>query len=131
MFLVDVLFALVFALLLTGIFTAAFRRRGPWDIWWGFLLIIFLGIWAAGLWITPLPFGPTWLTLSWLPALIVGVFLALLLAAATPPQPPRAPRTRRTATRGGEIEETTLIALDVFFWVLVVGLVVSIILAYL
>jgi hypothetical protein len=129
-FLVDVLFALVFALLLTGIFTAAFRRRGPWDIWWGFLLVIFLGIWAAGLWITPVPFGPTWLTLSWLPALIVGVFLALLLAAATPPQPPRTPRTRRAAPRE-EVEETTLIALDVFFWVLVVGMVVSIILAYL
>jgi hypothetical protein len=129
-FLVDVLFALVFALLLTGIFTATFRRRGPWDIWWGFLLVIFLGIWAAGLWITPVPFGPTWLTLSWLPALIVGVFLALLLAAATPPQPPRTPRTRRAAP-GEEVEETTLIALDVFFWVLVVGMVLSIILAYL
>jgi flagellar biosynthesis protein FliQ len=70
------------------------------------------------------------LTLSWLPALIVGVFLALLLAAATPPQPPRTPRTRRAAPRE-EVEETTLIALDVFFWVLVVGMVVSIILAYL
>jgi len=130
MFLLDLLFALVFALLLTGIFTAAFRRRGPWDIWWGFLLVIFLGIWAAGLWITPVPFAPTWLTLSWLPALIVGIFLALLLAAATPPQPPRTPPTRRTAARE-EVEDVTLIALDVFFWVLVVGLIISIVVAYL
>ena len=55
MFLVDLLFALVVALVLTAIFAAVFRTTGPWNVWWIFALVVFLAAWAGGLW---LPFGP-------------------------------------------------------------------------
>lgn len=88
MFFIDLLFALVIALLLTAVFAAGFRRRGPWGIWWIFLLVIFLAAWAGGVWMTP--FGPTLFDVYWLPFVFVGLVAALLLAAAAPPT------TRRT-----------------------------------
>ena len=105
MFLIDLLFALMMALALTGIFTATVKRRGPWELWWGFLLVIFLGIWAGGLWFNPVIVGPAWLTISWLPALLIGIFLAILLAATTPSQPPR---TRREQIAQEQAEENGL-----------------------
>jgi hypothetical protein len=126
MFFVDLLFALILALIITGIFVLALRTPGPWGLWWVFLLVIFLAAWAGGLWITP--FGPMWGTVSWLPFLITGLLVALILAAASPPRQPRTPRQAIAQERA---EEAAFLALNVFFWVLVVGLGVAIILAYL
>lgn len=128
MFFVDLLFVMVFALLLTLIFVAVLRYSGPWGFWWAFLLLIFLGIWAGGLWFTPGFIQPVWLGLSGVPALVTGLFVALLLAAATPARPPR---TRKEVITQQEVEEMTFTAMNIFFWMLVVGLIVTIILAYL
>jgi len=126
MFLVDLLFALAVSLLLTAIFAAGFRNRGPWDAWWVFLLVVFLGTWAGGLWLAP--FGPTLFDVAWLPFLFIGLLFTFLLAAAVPAARP--PRTRGEVIAEARAEEAAITTFSVFFWVLLVGLVVAIVLAY-
>jgi len=126
MFLVDLLVALAIALLLTAIFTAGFRNRGPWDVWWVFLLVVFLGAWAGGLWLAP--FGPTLFDVAWLPFLFVGFIVALMLAAAVPPARP--PRTYGEAVAEARAEEAAVATFSIFLWVLLIGLAVAILIAY-
>ncbi|MGC9357561.1 MAG: hypothetical protein ACP5GX_06840 [Anaerolineae bacterium] len=126
MFLIDFLFALAVALLLTAIFAVLFRTTGPWSSFWIFLAVIFLAAWAGGLWVAPL--GPTLLGAYWLPFLLVGLFFALLMAAATPVA--RAPRTPREAVAEIEAEREAATAFSVFFWILLVGLLIAVILGY-
>jgi hypothetical protein len=124
MFFADFLFALVIGLLLTMVFVALFDTRGPWDIWWIFLLLVFMAAWAGGVWITP--FGPTLFEVAWLPFLFVGLIFALLLAAI----PPVRPRTYGEAVAEARAEEAAATALGVFFWVLIVVMFITIIAAY-
>jgi hypothetical protein len=74
------LFALVIAVGLTLIFALLYRNVGSWALWWMFSLLIFLAARAGGVWITPV--GPKLFGQSWLPFLLAGLFLALLLASA-------------------------------------------------
>jgi hypothetical protein len=125
MFLVDLLFALVVALLLTAVFSLGFRNPGPWGVWWVFLLVIFLAAWAGGVWVTP--FGPPLFDTYWLPILFVGLFFALLLAAIPPyPRPTYEPGV----PPAGGTAEGAAVALGTFFWVLILGFALVIILAY-
>jgi len=121
----DFFFALVLALLLAWIFQAAFGTRGPGDRFIWFFLIIFLFAWAGGVWIAPI--GPMWWGVSWIPVLATGIFIALLLTAAAP----GTPRNRREARTQAATEDTVAAALGIFFWILVVLLVLSIIGRYL
>lgn len=128
MFILELMFALFFALILTLIFASGIRRQG-----WGvglliFFMILFLATWAGGVWITP--FGPLWWGVSWLPYLFVGLLIALLLAALLP-----ADRIRPRAGGGVRPEDRsqteTLATLDAFLWILMFGLLIAIIIAYL
>jgi hypothetical protein len=125
MFLLDLLVAFVLALLITGILSAALGNRGPWGLWWAFLLVLLLATWAGGLWITP--FGPPLWGVSWLPMLFVGLTLALLLAAAVP----KPPGTREDALAQARAEAATAAAFSWFFWVSLIGLAIAILVAYL
>ena len=126
MFFVDLLLALAVALLLSAIFSAVFHTRGPWGIWWIFLLVIFLATWAGGLWLTP--FGPTVFDVTWLPFLFVGLIVTLLLTAVVPPAGP--PRTYGEAVAEARAEEAAVAALSIFFWIMVISFVVVIVLGY-
>lgn len=127
MFFPGLLFALVIACLLTLIFAIGFRRQG-----WGiglmlFFLILFLATWAGGLWITPI--GPLWWGIPWLSFLWVGIIMALLLAALIPDG--RRSQAGGVPKRPTAAEADTLMAIDIFFWVLIAGLLVTIIIRYL
>ena len=122
MFFIDLLFALIIGLLLTALFALLFDTRGPWDVLWVFLLIVVLGAWVGGLWLVP--FGPVMFDVAWIPFLLAGLFFALILAAATPPSTTASP-TSVTPT-----ESQAAVAFSVFFWIMLVGLAVAIILAY-
>jgi hypothetical protein len=124
MFFVDFLFAMVIGLLLTTLFAAIFDTRGPWDIWWVFLLLVFLAAWVGGVWITP--FGPTLFEVAWLPFLFMGLIFALLLAAI----PPARPRTYGEAVAEARAEEAAAMALSVFFWALIFVMFIAVIVAY-
>jgi hypothetical protein len=90
----EVVFALGIAFVMTAVFAVWLRRSGPWASYLIYFAIIFLGSWAAGVWLAPI--GPTLMGFYYTPALIFGLVFALLLAATA------APRSRRGARERGE-----------------------------
>jgi hypothetical protein len=125
MILAHFLTALVIALLL-GIVLTAFGWRGPWEAIWVFLLILFLFTWVGGVWSAP--YGPPLWGVYWLPFLFFGFLIILLVAAVTPR---RRPQTRQEALEQAEVEESTFTAFNLFFWLLLSGLLVALLLRYL
>lgn len=89
-----------------------------------FLIIVFLGAWAGGLWIRP--FGPTFYDVAWVPFLIAGLVIALLLAASASARYPRPRNPAGEAAYEGEIAA----AFGIFFWLVLVGPVVTVVLSY-
>lgn len=128
MFFTHLIYALFVGLGIAWLFGVALGTRGPWNSFIWFFLVIFLFSWGGGVWLTP--FGPTGWGVSWLPFLLVGFFVTLLLLAATP----RSARGRR-ALKTGDSASTNLreraaegneSAIDLFFWILIVFLVAAI-----
>ena len=123
----HLIIALALAILLGGIFLIAFARPGPWESIPFFFLVVFLVIWAGGIWMTPI--GPTVWGVYWLPFLVIGLLFMILLAATSPP-------SRRTTARSENVEERreerarARLALETFFWALIVGLAVVIAVRY-
>jgi hypothetical protein len=125
----HLLVALVFALLLTILFAAGFRQKGPWASLVLFFLIIFLATWAGGIWVYPV--GHPIRGINWMAFLFVGLVIALLLAAAVPSNKktssvelvdPQEEKTHKKVAWG---------ALGIFFWILIVALIVAIVAGYL
>lgn len=88
--------ALVVALLLTPLFVLAFGwRRGEDESGWATALFVFMlllfGLWASTFWLVPA--GPLVGGVAWVPLLLVGVILLLIVAAASPVE--RSPAGRR------------------------------------
>ena len=131
--LVDFLVAFVFALVLTWIFGAAVGTTGPWSGFWVFFLTVLLFSWAIGLWVRPL--GPALWGVYWLPYVVFGLFLALLIAAAAPVD--RRPRAeRRPPAPGRAVPESvgatgTVVAVSVFVWIALAVMAVAILIGYL
>ncbi len=125
-FLVALVIALVLSLILTGIF--GWRRREN-DAFAGSLLFVFfmffLFAWAGGVWLTP--FGPAMWGGHWAAFLLVPLFIALLLGALIPPTKPR---SRREAAVQAEETAAADTALGAFFWILIIGLAISILVHY-
>ncbi|HYW97036.1 MAG TPA: hypothetical protein VE870_15690 [Bacteroidales bacterium] len=82
MILSNVLFAFLLSIFLGSIFAFFLRIRGPWNKVWSFAFVLFLAIWAAGVWFTGV--GPQVINVSWVPMVFVGILVALILAAMTP-----------------------------------------------
>jgi hypothetical protein len=121
----DVLMALAVALLVTLIFSAVLRTRGPWASAPVFFVLVFLASWAGGLWITP--FGPPVFGIYWLPFLAVGALCALLLAVI----PGRRTQSRKEAIQQIRAQEMTTRVLSGLMWIMIVGLILVIAAAYL
>jgi hypothetical protein len=126
MFVLDLLFVLVITVLLTVLFGLLFRGMRMGLGLYLFFLVLFLATWAGGLWITP--FGPTLFEVSWLPFLLVGLFFTLLLIVLVPPA--RTPQTFEEARVQASAETEAVIIIDIFFWVLMIGLLIAIAAAY-
>jgi hypothetical protein len=130
MFIVELMYALIIGLAIAWIFGFALNTRGPWNSFLWFFVIIFMFSWGGGVWITP--FGPTGWGVAWLPFLFVGIFISLLLSAATPRSARRRIGPKGQATPVGTLKEQTAgerdveYALDYLFWLLVFGLAVFI-----
>lgn len=130
--LVDFIVAFVFALVLTWIFGAAVGTTGPWSGFWVFFVMVLLFTWAIGLWVRPL--GPALWGVYWLPYVIFGLFVALLIAAAAPGDV----RTRapgRPPAPGSTMPEDaaaagTVIAVSVFVWIALAVLALAILVGY-
>ena len=104
-------------LLFTSVFFYGFRRSGPWDSFWTFLVVLFLGLMFASVWIDPI--GPLWSYVAWVDLLVFGLFLALLLAAAGPSRPRRLRSTEPVPRTEGPPPGSAAIAIGAFFWTLI------------
>lgn len=131
----EIVVALLVAFVLSALLVTVFGwerpdRRGRGSAMVFLLMVLFLATWAGGLWLTP--FGPMHWGLQWLPYVVVGLVVALLLAALIPTA--RAPRTRREALeradRQEQLEKGTVAFFGAFLWVLVLVLVVGIVAGY-
>lgn len=126
-------FALIFAFVLSGLFALTTRRslQRPGFIW--LLLIVFLVIWAGGIWLKP--FGPSVGGIPLLPFLLVGIVFVLILAVSTPRLPPRGRNETidmlERIEREKKLDQLTYIYLRVVFWVLFLLLIAAIIIYYL
>jgi hypothetical protein len=126
MFFKHLLFAVLISVLLTGVFVFGFRKRGPWDSFLLFFLVVGLGAWAGGIWFPAL--GPSVWGVHWLPFFIVGLIVSLLLVAAMPPVPPDT--TVLFVEKGEEPEAKKRMVLSVYFWLMVITLMVLIVTRY-
>lgn len=136
MWIVSLLLSLVIAILLTLVFAGVSRRRA-WRLFAVFFLLIFLAAWAGQLWLRPA--GPAIYGVFWVPSLVVGVLLALLLVMLFPvPAPTEGSRSSETVAFVEESREQDeakrASALAVYrgaFWILSVLLLCAILAGYL
>ncbi|MBN2554118.1 MAG: hypothetical protein JXB06_15175 [Spirochaetales bacterium] len=126
-FIWDLILALAIGVVLTLVFTFGFRRRGPWSNVLLFFLVVFLGAWTAGIWIPPL--GPPLRGVFWVSPLMVGLILALLLAASYPATPRE--RSREEINLKPEVPSPVVVAMDVFFIILLIVFAAVILIGYL
>jgi len=149
----EVLGAIIVAVVISSIFYFAVDARGPWGSFWTFFVIILLVVWAASLWIVP--FGYIYWEIAWIPLFFIGLVIAFLLAAlsSTPPRyrrplffiglviafllaalsstPPRYRRSAKGSDVNRDVEpERTYAAIGLMFWVFVGFMLIAIIAGY-
>jgi Ca2+/Na+ antiporter len=133
MLLLELLVALLVSLVLSAVFALATWKRGKRKgLVWLFLLIFF-ATWAGGLWMRP--FGPTFWGIHWLSFLLVGLVVALILAASQARPKPRGRNETievlEKMRQKREAEQVAWITLTIFFWVLLFSLLSAIVFRYL
>jgi hypothetical protein len=127
MTIVEVLLYTFLALIITAVFALGFKYRGPWGRIWAFFLIIFLVIWAAGLWIRPA--GLVSFGVAWVPLFFVGVIFALIVSAAAPPSNRKTIQdSRKVDPEAGQ--KPSVVAFSIYFWMVMLILVVAIVVGY-
>lgn len=145
MILPDVFFSFTVALLLSLLFAAIVRSRGPRAGFFWFFLIIFLATWAIGIWARPL--GPTLWGVNWLTFVIAGIIVVLLATLnalrRTPDEPYRQVKRKEQLSRNETIDllddlgrrkeakQLTYITMNIFFWILLALLLIIILSRYL
>lgn len=132
MIVADLIAALLIAFVLSLLFVAVPPgRRGlgfP-----AFFLLVLVATWVAGLWVQP--FGPLIYGVAWLPFLMAGLLIALLLSAAVPPRDETPPRDRpgeapRPASRIDLAAEGVAAIATVWLWIFIVVAGIAIVMAY-
>ena len=126
--LIVLAFALLFSLLLgagLGWRHPARRDDAGGSLAFAFLILL-LSIWAFGAWITP--WGPVFYGVPWLSLLLVGLFVTLLILAISAPS--RRPRRPATAVTPEREEEAAAAVFGTFFWLLLLGLLIAIVVKY-
>jgi drug/metabolite transporter (DMT)-like permease len=121
MLIIAILFSLFFATLITAVFY--FLIEKPWKEWWIFFLIIFLIYFSATRWLVPA--GPAVYGHYWLPAFIVAVIVAILMAAlySMANKKERREKTSKEVYSGDESEEG--IVLGAFFWIFLLLILIT------
>jgi hypothetical protein len=126
-----IFFSLLYLISLAGILTFVFakllRVRGPWGSFWTFFSVILLAIIAADLWVEPM--GPYYADIYWLPPLIVGLIIAFLLAATSPPNKPIVNPKEPLSEIVDQQSKT--VALGTFFWFLLILMLLLVIIGFL
>ncbi len=131
MVLIELVFALAVALFLTLVFAVIGRQAKSRRRVSIFFLVVFLGAWAGGIWLSPV--GPTLLGVYWLSFFAVGLVFALVLeavaafASSSDEKTPSGPGEVQAEKKEEKAIESVL---GVFFWILLLAFVGAIILGY-
>ena len=126
MFITPLLVALFLAFILT-LLLAAGSRGQPWGGGLAvFFLILFLATWAGGLWLMPV--GPLMLGVPWLSFVLVALIVGLILVSMTPNG--RREEEKPPASESASSPARIAIAVDFFFWLLIGGLMIAIVVHY-
>ncbi|MDT8319533.1 MAG: hypothetical protein RQ826_03295 [Xanthomonadales bacterium] len=131
MFLYEMLLAIVLAFIVIAILAPSRRYRAesgtPLLVF--FFLLLFLLIWAAGAWLTPI--GPPVMGIYWASFVIAAFFLLLLLfALASPPDTPRRGSAIEPGEPGDDAMVGTIVAFSIFFWALLIGAIIALVFRY-
>ena len=118
MFIIDLVVALVVGMIIVLIVSRAFGTKGPWGSLLWFFLVVSLFAWAGGVWLVP--FGPMFWGIGWLPIIIMGFLVSLILTAASP----RTPRWRKASKEEVTSEAGTRAVVDIIFWVVIICLLI-------
>ena len=125
----DLLFTFFFAVLFTFVFVVLLRTRGPWSGIPLFFVVLFLAIWAGGIWLSP--FGAVVWSKRWQAFFFVGLFVSLLLAAAVASTPVEKSTVELVDVEKRKSEKKAVFtALSIFFWILVAALLAAIVVRY-
>jgi hypothetical protein len=122
----HILIAFLSALVFTALFGVLFGVRDRIPELVMVFVLLFLFAWAGAAWIGPA--GPALLGVYWLPGVVVTVLIFLLLAVFARSGPPR---TTREARAELEAVQTAARFFGIAIWILIAGLVLAIIIAYL
>jgi hypothetical protein len=132
MMILEFVFALTIAFILTILFALIIPREGRRRGLFWFFWVIFLGTWAGGIWIRPV--GPSLWGIKWLPFLLAGLLLTLLLGGHVTPRPPQNRRETlnmlERIAQEKKLDEITYVSLNLFFWVMVFIFIAVIITRY-
>lgn len=85
MFITEILVAVVVGLILSGLFYILFRTSEGWIGLTCFFLLVFLAAWTGG--VSVRPYGPRIYELYWMPYLMSGLVIALILSLFIIPPP--------------------------------------------
>lgn len=123
---IDLIVAFIVATVLVAVLGAGVRRLPVGSMLIAMFAILFLASWAGGIWLAPPGSRPV---LAYIvPFLVVGLAMALLMTAFIPRHPPR---TRGEALRRQDARREVASFVNVFFWLLLVVLLASILVRYL
>lgn len=125
-FLIDLILVFLVALILTLIFAVGFRKQRSRASLAGFFLLLMLGTWAIYAWVPP----AGWLVygVAWFQLLLIGLMIALLMAAFI--SPVTATDSQKEENELDKSEQASLIAFDLFFWFLLIALMIIILTSY-
>lgn len=133
-FLLDLVLSLGTAAVLTVVFAVVLRRVGPFRHRWPFFVIVWLTSWAAGAWTTP--FGLGMWGVYWLPFVLAGSVVALILAGlghADVGPPPADPAERNEPPVEAEKRHRVggMLLAASFLWFALFGLILALVAHYL
>ncbi len=129
-FFIDLIMVSLVALIFTAIFAAGFRKQRSRATLTGFFLLLLLGTWAIYAWVPP----AGWLIygVAWFQLLLIGLMIALLMAAFISPITAfDSQKGKSEMEKMEKSEQASLIAFDLFFWFLLIGLMIIILTPYL
>ncbi len=134
MFMLDMIFALVIGLGLAVLVYSVLGRRGPGPMAGlvVFAVLLFLAVWAGGIWLGPI--GPLAWGVPWLTFVLVGVIVTLFLATMLPPVSQAAqaepPPTLEQTAADQAASSAALLAISGFFWALILLLLALVVVGY-
>lgn len=111
-----------------SLFIAYGFRNGPLRNFWLSFLVIFLGIWAAGLWIRPV--GPVVYGVAWVPLFFVGMLITALLASFAPAANDEEDIAIDQEKAKKKEREKNAGAVGLIFWLFILITIISIVLGY-